>query len=614
MKIARKSMTKRVLSACFAFVLTLSTVTASSSLLFTQKADALPLGETILRPTTALPGVIEQGETVCFSVKEVIGLGGDGWSDVNTSLFSATIKATTSAGGITSPASGIVTIPPVNKTVQGTFCYQGTVVGNHTITLTSSVRTLLFGTISDTLEVPVAVSAVPVPANLRLNGDKECGYATNVNNITANWDAVNGAVSYDYKVNLPDSTVFEENLVGTSKSGEFGGEGTSSFSVRAVNAFGYKSEWSAPCAVTYDVTDPTASISYSNNNGNALTNGNVTATLTANEAIKQPTGWDKVTDKVYTKSYANNGSFTVNFEDLAGNTATKSGQVKRIDRNAPTISGVVEGAVVKSPVILSIFDPKYEGYDGYSETNGLKVNGVTTPTVSSTGKTYLVTISKDGQYEVTATDKAGNPKTINFTIDTVPPVVTLQSIAPITVGETAKITGTVNDPTITEVDVTVGGKTVGTANAVDGVYTYDLKDLSVGYHTIAVKATDKAGNTGSSKDVNVVVNVPSVFVPNNANSGPMTLNRSMAVVTPVEVAENYQSNEKVDVLGESTQNNAAEAGKEEVLATTTDSEVKGDSTLAPFGIAWYWWILILAVIGALSWLFAAWRQNQNEEA
>ncbi|MFZ2125425.1 MAG: Ig-like domain-containing protein [Candidatus Saccharimonadales bacterium] len=103
---------------------------------------------------------------------------------------------------------------------------------------------------------------VDVPSNLRLNGTLACGYATNVNSITPTWDAVSGAISYNYKVVLPGGGIFGPINVGnvTSVTGPFGAEGLSTFSVQAVDINGITSDWATPCAVTYDATNPAAPV------------------------------------------------------------------------------------------------------------------------------------------------------------------------------------------------------------------------------------------------------------------------------------------------------------------------------------------------------------------
>lgn len=367
---------------------------------------------------------------------------------------------------------------------------------------------------------------------------------------------------------------------------------------------------------TYDSVAPIAALTYSNNNGNALTKDDVTVTLTATENVKDIAGWNRESGtSVFTKVFAANGSFTVTVVDTAGNSTVKSGEVKRIDRNAPTISGVTDGTTVKNPVILSIFDPKYQGYDGYSETTGLKVNGVTVPTTPAAGKTYLTTISADGDYIVTATDKAGNAKTISFTIDSVAPIVTVQDITAITVGGIANVTGTVNDPAVNTVEIFVDGTSVGNAVIDAGGFDFDLKSLTVGTHQVVVKAVDIAGNIGSSASKTVVVNPVPVTTSASISSGPGTLAASPAQPAAgfVVTDNNADSADDAEVLGESTQNNTS-GGTKEVLAATTTPEVKGASDFSLLGLAWYWWLLLVAALGAAWWFIAAWRRRQAEEA
>lgn len=111
-------------------------------------------------------------------------------------------------------------------------------------------------------EVDPPVSLLATPANLRLNGDKPCGYQTNVNSITPTWDAVDGAVRYNYRVTLPNGETYGPVDVGdtTSVTGPFGGEGLSTFSVQAVGPADLTSDWAEPCAVTYDITVPSVAI------------------------------------------------------------------------------------------------------------------------------------------------------------------------------------------------------------------------------------------------------------------------------------------------------------------------------------------------------------------
>ena len=87
----------------------------------------------------------------------------------------------------------------------------------------------------------------------------------------------------------------------------------------------------------YDITSPTAVVTYSNDNGKAMTNQDVTVTLTASEDIKDIEGWTKVDSKTFTKVYSENGKHSVEIEDKAGNKTTVNYEVKRIDKVAPVI-------------------------------------------------------------------------------------------------------------------------------------------------------------------------------------------------------------------------------------------------------------------------------------
>ncbi len=124
------------------------------------------------------------------------------------------------------------------------------------------LKRISLGCTNYTFGLPVPVPPA-TPTNLRLNnvnGEFACGLVTSINYITPTWNAVAGAVSYNYRVVLPGGGVFGPINVGnvTSVSGAFGGVGLSTFSVQAVDAGGLTSDWAVPCAVTYDPAVPSA--------------------------------------------------------------------------------------------------------------------------------------------------------------------------------------------------------------------------------------------------------------------------------------------------------------------------------------------------------------------
>lgn len=140
-----------------------------------------------------------------------------------------------------------------------------------------------------------------------------------------------------------------------------------------------------------------------------------------------------------------------------------------------------------------------------SGTIAVTIDGTAISSVTKTAITggYKCTCTpaalKDGAHtiSVTASDNDGNAasaKTSSFTVDTVPP--TLSVTAPtdglITNKSTVTVTGKTDDATSKPVTVTVNGTavTVGT----DGAFSKDVS-LANGSNTITIIAKDKAGKT-----------------------------------------------------------------------------------------------------------------------
>lgn len=294
-----------------------------------------------------------------------------------------------------------------------------------------------------------------------------------------------------------------------------------------------------------DRTAPTVS-SYEYSNNHKLTRDDVTVTVTTSEPVKLPEGWKKADDDMhFTKVFKENGAFYIDLEDLAGNTAHVGGksqgaEVKRIDRTPPTISGVTDGSLVNTAVTLTIFDPKYQGYDGFDSQQGLVINGsAMSTTYNASTKTYTYTISKDDDYTVVATDKAGNPTKIRFTIDTTAPVVTITPIADST-DATPTITG-ITEPN-TSVAIFIDGVEVAavTSNA-DGNWSHTLKSpLSVGSHRIVAVATDAAGNPSNDSTASAQPYWTQFAVLGSNESGGTT-NSTSGGTTSATIATNIQS-------------------------------------------------------------------------
>ena len=140
-----------------------------------------------------------------------------------------------------------------------------------------------------------------------------------------------------------------------------------------------------------------------------------------------------------------------------------------------------------------------------SGTIAVTIDGTAISSVTKTAITggYKCTCTpaalKDGAHtiSVTASDNDGNAasaKTSSFTVDTVPPTLSVTAPAEglITNKSTVTVTGKTDDATSKPVTVTVNGTavTVGT----DGAFSKDVT-LANGSNTITIIAKDKAGKT-----------------------------------------------------------------------------------------------------------------------
>ena len=203
---------------------------------------------------------------------------------------------------------------------------------------------------------------------------------------------------------------------------------------------------------------------------------------------------------------------TVKATDEAGNTTT-------VDQTHTTLGSALKIRVKeKVAPVISITAPSSGAYitnatpsieftvtDADSGVASAKItlDGTEITSVTKTaGYKYACTPAaalKDGKHtiSITATDNDGNTsaaKTSTFTVDTVPP--TLSITAPtdrlITNKSTVTVTGKTDDVTSKPVIVTINGTTV-TVKA-DGTFSKDVT-LVNGSNTITIIAKDKAGKT-----------------------------------------------------------------------------------------------------------------------
>ena len=206
---------------------------------------------------------------------------------------------------------------------------------------------------------------------------------------------------------------------------------------------------------------------------------------------------------------------TVKATDEAGNTTTVDqthttlGAALKIrvkEKVAPvvSISSPSSGAYLTSttPTIeFTVTDADSGVASAKITLDGTEITSVTKTAIAG-GYKYICTPAtalKDGKHtiSITATDNDGNTsaaKTSTFTVDTVPPTLSITAPADklITNKSTVTVTGKTDDATSKPVTVTINGTAV-TVEA-DGTFSKDVT-LVNGSNTITIIAKDKAGKT-----------------------------------------------------------------------------------------------------------------------
>jgi hypothetical protein len=159
------------------------------------------------------------------------------------------------------------------------------------------------------------------------------------------------------------------------------------------------------------------------------------------------------------------GTYVLTVTDNAGNSTILH---FRIDKTAPTVTGVIDNSYYNSAVTPASSDSDIQ-------STVLTKNGSTVA-----GYTLGTAISANGTYVLTVTDQVGNSSVLHFTIDTVAPVVTGITENQIT---NAPVTPNSSDTdiqstTLTKNGSTVAGYTLGTAINQAGTYVLTVTDVA----------------------------------------------------------------------------------------------------------------------------------------
>ncbi len=253
------------------------------------------------------------------------------------------------------------------------------------------------------------------------------------------------------------------------------------------------------------------------NNPTLTVSGNITNATSANLTLNRTIYPVTVTGGGFTKSVTLSegvnvivvNAYTTGYTGDSDYLNTSGVRMVTLDTTAPvvTIETPTSGSAVNTPlrqVSGTVNDP-----------------GVTTVLLTLNGAPQSVTVS-GGRFSknvtlapgtntitVRATDGAGNTSPaspVTITLDTSKPLVTITTPANKLLTNTAgqTVSGTVSDPSITTVTLYLRGSAEAISVSPDGGFN-KMVTLTTGANTIEVRATDTAGNTGTSGEVSATL-------------------------------------------------------------------------------------------------------------
>lgn len=380
----------------------------------------------------------------------------------------------------------------------------------------------------------------------------------------------NGVLTTGIWDNIKNGNNVQKNLTSPKILSVGAPDGTWYWQVRAIDARGGTSDWSPIWSATIDTHAPTGLTNVSPDNGTYTTTGKLAQI-----------NWSAATDA--------NGPVTYFYE--SSNSSTTN----------PTDGAFTNPAYVSGPLSTNSIDtPGTPAGAYYWHVKAADVAGNSTPWTSA--------------WKVTVDNTRPTVKIVNPTDFSKPfpegPIVTVNATDSES-GLQMLVTHIYNS-TNTLLPI-CGSATSGELTA--GEMSCDLSSLPNGTYYIKAGAFDKAGNNTTvtsdsftiSKSPLVVVNNAITIHPSNpfTNNGIITSNN----VQPTSPTSLQGSNNDVAVVGGG--NNASNDDE--------NGHVKGASTIAPntatmntikaanvknvssnfFGLAWYWWVLVVLVVFAL---------------
>jgi hypothetical protein len=231
-------------------------------------------------------------------------------------------------------------------------------------------------------------------------------------------------------------------------------------------------------------------------------------------------------------------TLTAQATDAAGNVGTSSPVTYTLDTIAPTLAitstGVLTNQTTQS--ISGTIDAADAGLT-VSIYDGTTLLGIVTPAANGSWSKQVTLLSIQGTQTLTAqaTDAAGNVGTsspVTYTLDTIPPTLTVVSTGVLTNQTTQTISGTIDaaDAGLT-VSIYDGTTLLGTViSGVPGAWSKQVTLLSTqGVQTITAQATDAAGNVGTSNSVTFTLDTTP---PAQVHDGSVSLTAGTTVTIP----------------------------------------------------------------------------------
>ncbi|MGJ5580103.1 Ig-like domain-containing protein, partial [Acinetobacter baumannii] len=438
------------------------------------------------------------------AIVDAVGPNTDG---VNFTVDSVTADNVINA----SEASGNVTVTGVLKNVPAD-------AANTVVTVVINGQTY-----TATVDSTAGTWTVSVPgSDLTADADKTIDAKVTFTDAAGNSSSVNDTQTYTLDTTAPDAPVINpvngtDPITGTAEPGSTVtvtlADGPHTITVTATDAAGNVGNDTA--VVTIDTVAPNAPVLDPINatdpvSGQAEPGSTVTVTYPDGTTATVVAGTDGSWSVPNPGNLVDGDTVTATATDPAGNTSLPGTGTVSADITAPVVA--------LDDVLTNDSTPALTGtVNDPTATVVVNVDGVDYPAVNNGDGTWtladntLPTLA-DGPHTitVTATDAAGNVgnDTAVVTIDTSLPVVSLDDLT--TNDTTPALTGAIDDPTATVV-VNVDGIDYPATNNGDGTWTLadnTLPALIDGPHTVAVTATDPAGNTATDTATLTIDTVP----------------------------------------------------------------------------------------------------------